>query len=170
MDEQDLDLDFDNIESNVEKKVKAKNRFAQLSEKVINTSKERDEAIAQAKAEADAKAAAERERDFFKDLSANISKYPNAGEYQDKILEKVKSGYATDDAIVAVLAKEGKLNPPSDIKSETKAPEGRPEGGSAPTNMEGTKDIKDMDASEKLDTLKGLSQSDLADALRGIQR
>src|SRR6185295_10830987 len=104
-----MNEELDKIEKDTEENLKVKNRFEQLSEKVILTSKERDE-LAKAKADLEAQnSSIAKERDFYKDFSVNISKYPNASEYQDKILEKVKAGYSTEDAMVSVLAKEGKL-------------------------------------------------------------
>lgn len=161
----DLDLDLDNIESQAEQNVKVKNRFQQLSEKVILTSKEKDEALAKAQAEAEARLNVEKERDFYKDFSSNVTKYPNASEYQAQILEKVKGGYSTEDAMVAVLAKEGKLNASS---SQVQHPIGQVEGGSAPTTMEGSKSPNDMTPEEKLTQLAELDKTgDLANALRG---
>lgn len=158
----DLNLDLDNIESNVEKKVKVKNRFEELSEKVILTSKERDDALAKAKLEELARIDVEKERDFLKDFSSNVSKYPGAGEYQDKILEKVKSGYSTEDAMVSVLAKEGKLTAPI---PEVKTPQA--EGGSAPNSFEGPKDISKMTLPEKLEALKEADRTgELSNILR----
>lgn len=162
--EDELDLNLDNLEVQAEEKLKVKNRFEKLSEKVILTSKERDEAQAKVQAEADARLNAEKERDFYKDFSVNVSKYPQASEFQDKILEKVKGGYSTEDAMVAVLAKEGKLNvtsPPIQSHSQV-------EGGSAPTTMEGTKSLKDMTPEEKLSALaEADKEGNLVNALRG---
>ena len=148
MDNDELNLDLDNLEVQAEEKLKVKNRFEKLSEKVITTSKERDEALSKAQADAEAKVKAEKERDFYKDFSANVSKFPNASAYQDKILEKVNAGYSTEDAMVAVLVKEGKFT------SETIQPD-RPqvEGGSATTQMSGDKSIHDMTTAEKFAAL-----------------
>ena len=99
--ENELNLDLDNLEAQADEKLKVKNRFVKLSEKVATTSKERDDALAKAKAEADDRVNVEKERDFYKDFSANVSKYPQASEYQEQILEKVKGGYSTEDAMVA---------------------------------------------------------------------
>ena len=162
--ENELELDLDNLEVQTEEKLKVKNRFEKLSEKVILTSKERDEAQAKVQTEADARLNAEKERDFYKDFSANVSKYPNVSEYQDKILEKVKQGYSTEDAMVAVLAKEGKLN----IASPPIPSPGQVEGGSAPTTIEGTKSLKDMTTDEKLSALaEADAAGNLANVLRG---
>ena len=163
MENEDLNLDLDNLEVQAEEKLKVKNRFEKLSEKVITTSKEKDDALLKAQTEADARVKAEKERDFYKDFSANVSKYPSASEYQDKILEKVNAGYSTEDAMVAVLVKEGKFT------SETIQPD-RPqvEGGSAPTIVGGDKSLNDMTAAEKLAMLAEADKSgDLVNALRG---
>ena len=159
----ELNLDLDNLEVQAEEKLKVKNRFEKLSEKVAVTSKERDEALAKVQTEAEAKLNAEKERDFYKDFSANVSKYPSASEYQDKILEKVKSGYSTEDAMVSVLNKEGKLTftPPEQKKPQA-------EGGSAPTTFSGDKSLSDMTPTEKLSALAEADKSgDLVNALRG---
>lgn len=166
MENEDLNLDLDNIEAQAEEKLKVKNRFEKLSEKVILTSKEKDEALAKAKAESEARLQAEKERDFYKDFSVNISKYPNASEYQSKILEKVKVGYSTEDAMVAVLAKEGKLT--SQPVQQPQQPNIQVEGGSAANIGSGTKELKDMSPAEKLAALgEAESAGALASALRG---
>lgn len=157
------ELNLDNIEIQADEKLKVKNRFEKLSEKVILTSKERDEANAKVTTEAQARANAEKERDFFKDFSANVTRYPNSSEYQDKILEKVKAGYSTEDAMVSVLAKEGKLSMP-----EAPKPQQTVAGGSAPTTMEGGKGLSDMTSAEKFSALAEIEKTGgLADALRG---
>lgn len=163
MDDLNLD-DLDNIQGQAEEKLKVKNRFEQLSEKVISTSRERDDAVAKANAEAEARSKAEKDAEFYKDFSSNVTKYPNASEYQDKILEKVRGGYSTEDAMVAVLAKEGKLN--------YQAPEpvfnGQVAGGSAATSFEGNKTLDSMSTEEKFAALRDADASgDLVNALRG---
>jgi hypothetical protein len=159
--EEDLNLELDNVESNTEERLKVKNRFEKLSEKVILTSKERDE-LAEAKKQLEVdKVSVEKERDFYKDFSVNIAKYPQASAFQDKILEKVKAGYSTEDAMVAVLNKEGKLLPPEPNNPQV-------EGGSAPTTVEGEKDVNDMNADEKFAKLQELDKTGaLASAIRG---
>lgn len=159
------ELNLDELETQAEEKLKVKNRFEQLSEKVINTSKERDDALAKVQAEAEAKVSAEKERDFYKDFSANVSKYPNASEFQDKILEKVKGGYSTEDAMVAVLAKEGKLTMPTE-----QAPTygGQVEGGSAATTITGDKTLDNMSTDEKFSALAEADKSgELGKLLKG---
>lgn len=121
-------------------------RNKKLSEKVIETAKERDDAKAAAeKAEADTKAAL-KEVDFYKDFSTQTSKYSQASEYQDAIKEKVMSGYSVEDATVSVLAKEGKLTTP-----EVVTPKDSPAGGSASnaTKPGGDKTIAEMDQAER---------------------
>ncbi len=164
----DLNLDLDTLEDNAEKNIKIKNRFEQLSEKVILTSKERDE-LAKAKETLEGeKNSLAKERDFYKDFSVNVSKYPSASEHQDQILEKVRAGYSTEDAMVAVLAKEGKLNMSSNqVQQPFNQPIGQVEGGSAPTAMSGAKAIQDMTPDEKFAALSGLNPEDLSNALRG---
>lgn len=161
----DEELNLDELEVQAEEKLKVKNRFEKLSEKVILTSKEKEEAEAKAKAAEDARLNAEKERDFYKDFSVNVSKYPAASEYQDKILEKVRGGYTTEDAMVAVLAKEGKLNvPPAPAPTFN----GQVEGGSAPTTIGGEKTIDTMSAEDKLTALMEAEKTgDLSSLLRG---
>jgi hypothetical protein len=151
------------ITARVEQKLKDKNRFDQLSEKVILTSKERD-----AEVEARKKVEAERdsilkEKEFYKDFSVNVAKYPGASEYQDRILEKVRSGYSTEDAMVSVLAKEGKLSSPP-----AQQPYVQVEGGSAPTISGSNKSLRDMTKAEKLSALAEADKTgELASALMG---
>ena len=167
MENEDLSLDLDNLEVQAEEKLKVKNRFEKLSEKVITASKERDDANAKVETETEAKLNAEKERDFYKDFSANVSKYPAASEHQEAILEKVKGGYTTEDAMVAVLNKEGKLTPAEpEATPEPEAPQ--VEGGSAVTVQEGDKTLDKMTPEEKLTALGEADKSGaLVQALRG---
>lgn len=159
--EEELNLDV--IETNAEEKLKVRNRFQQLSDKVVSASQERDEALAKAQAEAEAKSQAERERDFYKDFSVNVPRYPVAAQYQEQILEKVKAGYATEDAIVSVLNKEGKLSAPVE-----KPIVDRIEGGSATTVLPGDKTLEQMTTAEKFEALKEADQAgELTQLLRG---
>ena len=160
----ELNLELDGVESNVENKLKVKNRFEKLSEKVITTSKEKDEAIAKANVAEEARSKAEKDLNFYKGFSANVSKYPQASAYQDKIKERVDKGYDAEEAILAVLAKEGKLTIP---QAPAPTPE-QVEGGSAGTRTEGGKSIKDMTSAEKLAALQDADNAGmLANALRG---
>lgn len=135
-DELELELE----DNDVEKRIK------DLSRKVKLTSEERDEKQRLLE-ERDAQlGTVSKERDFFKDFSGNIAKYPQATEYQDVIKEKVMSGYTVEDATIAVLAKEGKL---TQAPTPT-VPPANPAGGSAPTNVSsGEKPIEEMSRDEK---------------------
>lgn len=148
--EEDLNLDLDKIEQEAEEQLKVKNRYKQLSEKVILTEKEKGE-LSKAKEELEkSNATLAKERDFFKDFSTHSSKYPNATEYQDKIWEKVKVGYDVEDAIVSTLSKEGKLPTPVTPKVDVNV-----EGGSAPNQIGdlGDKTVSEMTTEEKLTAL-----------------
>lgn len=171
--ENEFELDLDNIEANAEQKVKVKNRFEKLSTDVILKSKERDDALAKVTTEAEARQNAEKERDFYKDFSTHASKYPGAHEYQTQIWEKRKAGYDMEDAMVAVLAKEGKLGnqpAPQVMQPQYQPQYQQAEGGSAQTMMQGSKQISDMSTTEKWEALQEAHKTgDLARALQGIK-
>lgn len=161
--EDELNLDLDKIEGETESKLKVKDRFAKLSEKVTVSAKEKADAEAKAKAEAERASALEKERDFFKGFSAHSTKYPNAPQYQDKIWEKVKLGYTQEDAIVAVLNAEGKLNVQGQVNQnnnqqnmqQNQQQSREVAGGSSVTNTStGEKTIESMTLAEKLEELK----------------
>lgn len=141
----ELELDLSQEEQAINK---TQERITNLSSKVKDTAKERDEAKAAAEAAEQARIAAEKERDFFKDFSGLTSKYSAAGEYQSQILEKVKAGYSVEDATVAVLNKEGKL-------TASPAPQGPAAGGSATTaTLEtGGKTVAEMSREERRSAL-----------------
>ena len=141
-DELDLDLSPTPEEEHINKVEK---RIKDLSEKVKLTSTERDD-LAKAKDESEAKAtAALKDVDFYKNFSAVSSKYAGANEYQDKIREKVNSGYTLEDATVSVLNSEGKFVPTA------QAPRESPAGGSAVNtfNSGGEKTVGDMTQAER---------------------
>jgi hypothetical protein len=119
---------------------KIEQRINDLNSKVIKTAQERDEIKALNQQLSDDKVALERERDFHKDFSTLVARYPGATDYQEKILERVNAGYTVEDATVAVLNKEGKLLPPEPPKPGPAA------GGSAPTGnlQKGEKSISEM--------------------------
>jgi hypothetical protein len=138
MAEEELDLELE--DNDVEKRIK------DLSRKVKLTSEERDEKDRLLKEGGEQLATISKERDFFKDFSGNIAKYPQATEYQDAIKDKVMSGYTVEDATVAVLAKEGKLT----MEVPPLAPKDNPAGGSAITNIGGgEKSISEMSQEER---------------------
>lgn len=145
--------DLDQIESNVDNKLKVKNRFQDLSEKVKLNAQAKDEAETKLKVEADARAKAEKELGFYKDFSSKSAQYPGASEYQDRIFEKVQNGYETEDAILAVLGREGKLSNTPPPQQEITRP--NVAGGSAQTNLGdgGNKDLSSMSSDDKLAAL-----------------
>jgi hypothetical protein len=151
----DLNLDeLDQIEANADKKLQVKNRFQQLSDKVKSEAQEKEKAQAEAKANAERIVALEKEAESLKTFSQLSSKYPEASNYQEQILERVNKGYDPEEATLAVLAKEGKLAMP-----EPPRPEGV-EGGSAMTRIpEGDKPPGDMSTGEKLSALQELEKS-----------
>lgn len=151
-DTEDVQLDEEiQQESKVEKRIK------HLSNKVKLTSQERDElAKANQKVEAE-RDTAKKEVEFYSAFSDTTDKYPVAKEYKDKIKEKVLAGYSVEDAAVAVLAKEGRLEAPLPAKDN-------PAGGSA-TNPPMTGDVKplqDMTREEKrAEVLKAIDRGDI---------
>lgn len=162
MENNDLDLnleELDQIEANSANKLQVKDRFAKLSEKVTLSRQEKEAAEAKALAEADRASQIEKERDFYKSFSQISSKHPAASEYQDQILERVNKGADTEEATIAVLYKEGKLNSPQP-QIENVA------GGSAPNSPhQGDKDFSEMDITEKREVLLGLEKSGELDRL-----
>lgn len=138
---------------------KVEKRIKQLSNKVKLTSQERDEfakANEKLKAERDS---LKKDSEFTSSFSENPH-YQVAKDHKDEIKKKVSSGYSVEDAIVAVLAKEGKL----DAIKAVKAPE-NPAGGSA-TNLPSTGDQKalvDMTREEKrAEVLKAMDKGDIS--------
>lgn len=144
----ELDLQDENINNKTEERIK------NLSSKVREKAQEA-ETLAKAKEEAEsAKLAAEQERDFFKDFSSLTAKYSAAPEFQDKILEKVRAGYSTEDATVSVLNAEGKLLPQ---EPEPVAPPAPAAGGSAATTLtQSSKAVSEMSTEEKRAALEAL--------------
>lgn len=147
---------------------RAEERIKDLSTKAKTAYQERDEASAKAQAEADARQTAEKERDFFKEFSTLTSKHPNAAEYQDKILEKVKGGYTPEDATVSVLNAEGKLSP---IVGTPVSP-ANAGGGSASTVIpQGERGADQMTQAERRDALLKANESgELADVIKHFGR
>ncbi len=158
MEENELNLeDLDLIEAEAENKLKVKNRFQTLSEKVKITAQEKEETESRLKAESEARLQAEKERDFFKTFSSQATNYPNASQHQDKIWEKVRAGYDVEDAIVSVLNKEAQ-NAPQEAPVQRSSPTA--EGGSAQTQISemGSKDLRDMSMEDKLKALMELEK------------
>lgn len=159
---EELELDLsenENINNRAEERIK------DLSSKVRNTAKERDEAQAVAEAARAEAETATKERDFFKDFSTLASKYPNATEFQDKIMDKVRNGYSPEDATVSVLNAEGKL---SAQPVEVAPIVGPAAGGSASTVIpNGDRSVNEMSRDEKRAALEAASASgELGDVIR----
>jgi len=146
MPDEDLINDNEPVEQPVvEKPARSDNRIQDLANKVKDTAAERDAANL-------AKEEAEKELNFYKGFSRISSKpeYQAASEYQDKIKEKVLSGYDMEDAAISVLGKAGKLG-----NFTAPAQRESPTGGSATTNMNqgGDKTIAEMTRAEKREAL-----------------
>lgn len=141
-------IDLDTLEENIINENKVEQRIKDLSNKVKLTSQERDELSKAKELLENEKEAVSKERDFYKGFNATISKYPNAGEHQEEILNKVKSGYDIEDATISVLAKVGKFTTPP-------PPRESPVGGSAVNSLpsSGTKNIAEMTREEKRSAL-----------------
>lgn len=141
------ELELEQLEKDINIKNKVEDRIKDLSSKVKMTSEERDEYKRLNESLSSEKESISKERDFYKDFSGVSAKYTGAHEYQDKILEKVRSGYSVEDAAISVLAKEGKFQgiPTPAQEREIAA------GGSAPTGLAGagTKSIDEMSKAEK---------------------
>ena len=152
--ENELDLDLDNIEAQEKQKLPVKDRFAKLSSDYSQTKKEKEEVEVKLKTESDAKLQAEKERDFYKSFSQISSKHPEATNYQEQILERVNKGMDTEEATVAVLYKEGKLNVP-----QPQVDIGNVAGGSAPNTPGVEKNYHDMNLEEKRKVMLDLEKT-----------
>jgi len=143
-------LDLESTEEQ-EKTNKVEKRIKDLSEKVKLTSTERDDLKASKDALELEKAAALKDVDFFKNFSTLTTKYPGSSEYQEKIREKVLSGYDVEDATISILAKEGKFTPQAQTTQSKKSPT----GGSAPTTLKAgfDKPLGEMTQDEKRNLL-----------------
>jgi len=143
----ELDLDLDQVDQDQERANKVEKRIKDLSEKVRLTADERDEQKRLLTERDDQLAKANKEIDFFKNFSPLTSKYQAAGEYQDRIKEKVMAGYEVEDATVAVLSKEGKLI----TSAAPLPPKETPAGGSATNIIKagGEKPLSEMTRDEK---------------------
>lgn len=156
IDELDINLDeLDQVDANADKKLQVRNRYQQLANDKRQLAQEKD-AEAKARAEAEAKALeAEKKVEFYKNFNQITSKYPEATNFQDQILERVSKGLDMEEATLGLLAKEGKLQAPPPPQGEPL----RPEGGSAINSLQGPKETSDMNENEMLDSLRELEQS-----------
>lgn len=146
----ELNLDLDSVQSSEEQKLQVKDRFAKLTEKGLEAEKKAQEFEAKAQAETARASKAEKDLDFYKSFSQISAKHPGASEYQDQIKERVDKGYDPEDAVIAVLGREGKLGaqPVRQIQPNVA-------GGSAQTNLGdgGNKSVSEMTGAEKAEAL-----------------
>ncbi len=149
----ELELDLDTQESNEEIISRKDKRYNNLASKFGESEKER-ESLAKAKEEAEAKAqAAQKEAEFFKNFNTVSTKFPGAGEYQEKIREKAALGLTVEEATTLVMASEGKYVPPAPTQERIVAG-----GGSAATAMSGAdgKSPQEMTQAERFAALSDL--------------
>lgn len=128
---EELDLDLDLEEEPIINKTEE--RIKNLSSKVRDAAKERDEERA-AKEAADARAdAAEKRAEFLESFSEVATKYPGASEFKAQIEERTQKGYSLEDAAVAALAEAGRFTPQQNVAPITAGTM----GGSAPVSITG---------------------------------
>lgn len=161
------ELGLNSEEDNSEQNNPLQKRISNLSKRNKLTEAERDE-LAQAKeALEQEKAALEKELSFHSTYADSLAKYPSASEYKDAIKEKVLAGYDMEDAMVAVLAREGKFVGNPVVES---APEiASPVGGSATNSIttESEKSPSDMTQEEKRAQLQEIEdKGELMETLR----
>lgn len=130
-------------EPNEQNENQVETRIKELSQKVKLTSEERDEQKRLNEEATSKLTQTEKERDFYASFADSIAQYPQAKDYRDTIRDKVLAGYNVEDAVVATLAKEGKLEAP---KQERESPA----GGSATTtpSNEAPKKFSEMNRDE----------------------
>ena len=147
--EEELNLD---LEIEEEKKNRPDQRVAKLlSDKEALTKERETEVEARKKAEAE-KVEALKDVEFFKNFNTVASKYQGASEYQEKIREKVNSGYTLEDAARTVLLDEGKFTAPPVQTPEVRRES--PAGGSSPTNIKsGEKPLNEMSLDDRRNML-----------------
>lgn len=134
----------------IEQPSEASKRITQLSDKVRDTAKERDEANA-AKTAAEAQVAeAQRERDFYVGYADVLATNPAAKDHKDEILAKVKTGYTVEDATFAVLGKAGKIG---HVPEPTQAFTGGSASTTAPQGGNSSKPVSEMTREERRSAL-----------------
>src|SRR3990167_8309939 len=142
-------LDLEKLENEIEKERKEEKRIKDLSEKVRVTAEERDAGGRKLEEEVARANNLQKEVEFLNSFRDQLSKYPDASSYKDKIKEKVLKGYSVEDATVSTLASEGKLSP-KEVRMDNVA------GGSAAVNQPvggGEKSISEMTRDEKRNAL-----------------
>lgn len=142
-------MDNENL-NNLEADINSKNA---VEERVRNLHAQKKQAEDKAEAETKAKqealdklAVMEKETKFLTSFSEVNAKFPGANDFKDKIKEKFNSGYSIEDATIATLHSEGKLN----------NREGNTAGGSAPNQIisPAAKSPKEMASADRWEALK----------------
>lgn len=127
-------------------------RIKELSNKVKLTANERDEQKKLATLLASEKEGAEKDRDFYSEFVDVVTEHPQAKDFKEQILVKVRSGYSVKDATITELVNAGKFS--ATVKQEAPA---NPAGGSANTELPpqgGSKPINEMNREEKRKALE----------------
>jgi len=104
-------LDLEQLDNEIEKESKVEKRIKDLSEKVRVTAEERDAGGRKLEEEVARASNLQKEVEFLNSFGDQLSKYPDASPFKDKIKEKVLRGYSVEDATISTLASEGKLSP-----------------------------------------------------------
>src|SRR3990167_4121655 len=142
-------LDLEQLDNQIERENKIEKRIKDLSEKVKLTADERDAEKRRTEEETTKSNNLQKEVEFLNSFGDQLTKYPDASSYRDKIKEKVLKGYSVEDATVSTLASEGKLTP-KEVRIDNVA------GGSAAVNQPvsgGEKSISEMTREEKRNAL-----------------
>ena len=143
----DETLDLEQLDNEIEKENKVEKRIKDLSEKVRLAAEERDAERLKVQEESAKSGNLQKEVEFLNSFGDQLSKYPEASPYRDKIKEKVLRGYSVEDATVSTLASEGKLSASQkEIQIDNVA------GGSAAVNQPitgGQKKFSEMSRDEK---------------------
>lgn len=128
-----------------------------VEDRIRNLHKDKKEAEdkfaseSKARIEAESKMASmEKETNFLNSFSDSIAKYPDAGQFKDKIKEKFNAGYSLEDATITTLVAEGKFTPQAPkVERENSM------GGSASNQITNNyKAPSDMKQAERLEGLR----------------
>jgi hypothetical protein len=124
------DLNLDELEKEINNKNAVEDRIRNLHS-AKKEAEDKLQAESKARQELEARlAGVEKETTFLNSFSDTITKFPQAGEYRDKIKEKVLGGYSMEDATIAILHAEGKLNSAPKVERMENVT-----GGSAPNQI-----------------------------------
>src|SRR3990167_7587633 len=138
------ELDLDQLDNDLEKENKVEKRIKDLSEKVRLAAEERDATKRKLEEALADNANLNKDVEFQNSFGNQLSKYPDASQFKDKIKEKVLKGYSIEDATVSTLNSEGKLTQREVVPDNVV-------GGSASVNQPisgGQKKVSDMTRDE----------------------